>query len=466
VTLPTGSKPAVATFTKPASVPYLNLFCDPRSIECNSPSTLAYINFFSTSSEAYWVNEKAVKADGPLFSLPGGDVKAAIGASYTSNHYIITQLTESQSNTSVDVFNDPQNRSVWAVYAQLNVPVFSDQNAIPFFRRLDLEASWRHDQYSDFGGTSNQKIGFNWTPIDDLTLRGGWGTSFRAPNFGENSNLVNAAWNGFGLPPAIFSNNNTINIPCVNGQATPGSGAEKLKKAGFACGSTPAGMSFNGGAKGPNVSGWRNFVNTEGQELNPEQSLNWAFGFDYSPATYLPFLKGLDIQATWYSIKITSVLVGFGNPTTGRFTDPALGFVYLVPSDLRDPTTHNQLCAGMDATPWLCAPFQDMVARSIAHPLNTVPATAQTLIYWLNDGGTFNRGWQKNEGFDYNASYDYDAGDLGAFNVGIVGTYYMHLTTVRIPGAAGSAGEEVDAYNDDEGAIAGVASGCVCSLSE
>jgi iron complex outermembrane receptor protein len=226
VTLPTGSKPAVATFTKPASVPYLNLFCDPRSIACNSPSTLAYINFFSTSSEAYWVNEKAVKADGPLFSLPGGDVKAAIGASYTSNHYIITQLTESQSNTSVDVFNDPQNRSVWAVYAQLNVPVFSDQNAIPFFRRLDLEASWRHDQYSDFGGTSNQKIGFNWTPIDDLTLRGGWGTSFRAPNFGENSNLVNAAWNGFGLPPAIFSNNNTINLPCVNGQATPGSGAK------------------------------------------------------------------------------------------------------------------------------------------------------------------------------------------------------------------------------------------------
>src|SRR6185369_2949868 len=259
-------------------------------------------------------------------------------------------------------------------------------------------------------------------------------------------------WNGFGLPPAIFSNNNTINIPCVNGQATPGSGAEKLRKAGFACGSTPAGMSFNGGAKGPNVSGWRNFVNTEGQELNPEQSLNWAFGFDYSPATYLPFLKGLDIQATWYSIKITSVLVGFGNPTTGRFTDPALGFVYIVPSDLRDPTTHNQLCAGMDATPWLCAPFQNMISAAISHPLNTVPSTAQTLIYWLNDGGTFNKGYLKYEGFDYNVSYDYDAGDLGAFNAGIIGTYYMKQESQRIAGDA-----IVDAYYDQVNSVGGIA---------
>ena len=204
----TGTKPGIATFAKPATVPYLNLFCDPRTIQCNSPTTLGYINFYSQSSEAFWVNEKAVKADGPLFDLPGGAVKAAIGASYISNHYILTQLTQSQNSTLVDVLTDPQSRSLWAVYGQLNVPVFSDQNAIPFFRKLDLEASWRHDQYSDFGGTSNAKVGFNWTPIDDLTFRGGWGTSFRAPNFGENSLLSNSAWNGFGLPAAVFSNNN------------------------------------------------------------------------------------------------------------------------------------------------------------------------------------------------------------------------------------------------------------------
>ena len=33
----------VGGVTKPASVPYMNLFCDPRAFQCNSPATLAYI---------------------------------------------------------------------------------------------------------------------------------------------------------------------------------------------------------------------------------------------------------------------------------------------------------------------------------------------------------------------------------------------------------------------------------------
>ena len=71
----------------------------------------------------------------------------------------------------------------------------------------------------------------------------------------------------------------------------------------------------------------------------------------------------------------------------------------------------------MDLTPTACAPFQAMVATAFGLPNNTVPPTAQTLIYWLNDGGNFNRGWQKNEGIDYSISYDWDMGDWGAFNV-------------------------------------------------
>ena len=47
--------------------------------------------------------------------------------------------------------------------------------------------------------------------------------------------------------------------------------------------------------------------------LKPEQATNWALGGEFAPTT---FLQGLDIQATWYKIKITSVLQGFGNPTS------------------------------------------------------------------------------------------------------------------------------------------------------
>src|SRR5258705_1019114 len=121
--------------------------------------------------------------------------------------------------------------------------------------------------------------------------------------------------------------------------------------------------------------------------------INYLLGIDYSPTN---FIKGLDFQGTWYSIKISNILGGFGNPTASRFGDTALGFVYIVPSDLHN-AAGVALCPGMDLTPQLCAPFQAMIANTFALPGNTIPAIAQTLIYWLNDGGTMNKGRPRNE---------------------------------------------------------------------
>ena len=427
-----GTNPGIATFTKPASVPYLNIFCDPRVFQCNSPTTLSYIGNFSSTPESFWINEKGVKADGPLFSLPGGDVKMAVGALYDSYHFLIQQFTENTNNPTIAFLNDSENRTVWATFAQLNVPVIGDANALPFIRKLEFEASWRHDQYSDVGGTSNPKVAFNWTLSDDWGLRvqGSWGSSFRAPSFGEFSPISNVAWNGWGLQQAAgaaqFPNNANIVIACTNGAPTPGSGSAKLFAAGFGCNSQPAGISLNGGGKAAVDADFRAFFNQTEQKLEPEKSLNYSVGFDFAPTT---FLKGLNVQATWYSIKINGLLANFGNPTTNRFSDPELGFVYLVPSDVGCPIAQN-------AHPELCAPFQDMVQKALAHPTNTVPAAAQTLIYWINDGGTMNKGWQKNQGIDFNASYDFDAGDYGAWNAGITGTYYIKQQNQRVVGGA------------------------------
>src|SRR6185436_6354591 len=75
-----GTTPTIGTWTKPSSVPYLNLFCDPTQFTCNSPTSLGYIQSYGETKSQFLVNEKGVKADGPLFDLPGGTVKMAIGA--------------------------------------------------------------------------------------------------------------------------------------------------------------------------------------------------------------------------------------------------------------------------------------------------------------------------------------------------------------------------------------------------
>ena len=56
------------------------------------------------------------------------------------------------------------------MFTQLNIPVVGEANSLPLVQQLDFEASWRHDQYSDVGGTSNPKLGFNWTVSRDAGL--------------------------------------------------------------------------------------------------------------------------------------------------------------------------------------------------------------------------------------------------------------------------------------------------------
>lgn len=454
-----GTVPGIAAFTKPATIPYLNVFCDPTEFMCNSPTTLAFISAYNESKEAFWINEKAIKADGPLFDLPGGTVRAAVGALYDSNHFLITQTTEtSTSNTLTTILQDPEFRSVWAFFTQVNVPIIGDANALPLIRKLQLEGSWRHDQYSDVGGTSNPKVAFDWLVSEDigLTLRGSWGTSFRAPSFGEFSPISNVAWNGWGLSSAPgaaqFQNNSPIVVSCdpKTGAPPPGSGAAKLFAAGFACNSQPEGLSLNGGGKAAVLADFRTFTNQQNQTLKPEQATNWSAGFEFSPTT---FLRGLDIQATWYTIKINGLLINFGNPTSNRLADPQIGFAFLLPSDVGCPVSANQ-------HPETCANFEDMVSKALSQPTNPVPIAALSLIKWINDGGTVNTGFQRNSGIDFNASYDIDLGDLGAWNAGITGTYYLEQLAARVNG-----GDVADVqYHVDLSSVGGVAQNGVESL--
>ena len=130
------------------------------------------------------IRQYGANFDGPLFALPAGNVKAAVGGAYSTDNYFFETIRNRLPPTPatiVQVAPDPNARSQWAVFGQLNVPIVDDANAVPFFRKLDVEGSIRYDHYSDFGGSSNPKLAVDWVPLEGLTLRGSWGTSFRAP---------------------------------------------------------------------------------------------------------------------------------------------------------------------------------------------------------------------------------------------------------------------------------------------
>jgi outer membrane cobalamin receptor len=60
------------------------------------------------------------------------------------------------------------------------------------FHRVDLSLAARYEHYSDFGSTTNPKVGIAWTPVTGVKLRGTYGRAFRAPLLTEldDSNLA------------------------------------------------------------------------------------------------------------------------------------------------------------------------------------------------------------------------------------------------------------------------------------
>jgi iron complex outermembrane receptor protein len=84
---------------------------------------------------------------------------------------------------------------VKSLYAEANVPIVGKANALPFVDKLDLSLAIRADDYSDFGFTSNPKVGLDWVPVNGLKIYATYGTAFRAPTLGDidpiNAGLIN-----------------------------------------------------------------------------------------------------------------------------------------------------------------------------------------------------------------------------------------------------------------------------------
>lgn len=440
--------------TKPANVPYLNVFCDPYAFQCNSPTTLDYIGATQTVGAHYTIDEKGARFDGALFELPGGEIKAAIGGLYDGDSVVgwsgNNQSVPGNAPVSQSTTYDPEPYHIWAEFTQLDIPILGDNFNIPFARRLDIEGSFRHDAYGGnvnlTGTTNNPKVAFTWL-IDELTgasVRGSWGTSFRFANEGEFSNVLSPVDTSANLASSAVS----ISIACgSNGQPPPGGTAAALFAAGFKCGSLPGGVAYGGGPQAV----LRNFTNAQGQQITreggvalaPEKATNYSLGFELAPQ--IEFLRGLDVQATWYSVKINGVLVGFPSQNTSTgLADPTQRFHFIVPSDIGCPVSAN-------ANPATCAPFEKMVTTALLDPNADADISQLSSVYWINDSGTTNDGFIHVEGVDFNGSYDWDLGDLGAWNVGITGTYYLHRYSQTVAG-----GPIIDEYNQNIGGVGGI----------
>lgn len=179
-----------------------NPFSDDGNTSASILAGLTSRQFVDTDSE---LTAYAVKADGSLFDLPAGPLRAAIGAERRRETFSADQIRISAAGvvTSPRV-QDPGRRVTDAYFGELLAPLVSADMNIPLVNTLTLSLSARHEESSDFGSATTPKVGVLWSLTEDFSLRGAWGTSFKAPQFTQmltgTAGLIGA------LPPTIDPN--------------------------------------------------------------------------------------------------------------------------------------------------------------------------------------------------------------------------------------------------------------------
>jgi len=181
--------------------------------------------------------------DGTLVALPWGRVKAAIGAGYRTEAYR-------------DGYGISKSRNITYAFAETFIPLVAPSDTRTGLHRLELDMSARTEHYSDFGDSTNPKIGLRYLPFGDLALRATWGKSFKAPSF-----------------PQMYT---TPELDLFDATDVGGTGPGTVI------------MTYGGNTK-----------------LKPETSTNKTLGADYTPG----FAPGFRVSATAYDIDYTGRVV-------------------------------------------------------------------------------------------------------------------------------------------------------------
>jgi outer membrane receptor protein involved in Fe transport len=146
--------------------------------------TASLFGFTESAFESSHITSNLWSADalvnGTVWTLPGGDIKTAIGGTYRAENFQDDSI-EVIGGQTVPYLNPNYSRHVESGFGEVYIPIIGDANALPFLRRLEISGAVRYDDYSDVGSSTNPKVGVSVSPFDDLKFRGTWGTSYRAP---------------------------------------------------------------------------------------------------------------------------------------------------------------------------------------------------------------------------------------------------------------------------------------------
>jgi iron complex outermembrane receptor protein len=367
---------------------------DPYNLTAGNP--LLIDNILNTGSYGKAIQHQiqySGSANGTLFELPGGSVKASLGGQWAFEDYVANWNT----NWPIGTLSGPPapgaqmavarpHRITNTGFAEINVPIVGKDNELPFVHALTVNVSGRHDSYSDFGNTDNYKVGLTYEPFAALTIRATNGTSYDAPSLADTS-----------APDTRFTY--TAQRAAANTNVPPGTSAADALRPSI---SSPGGNPL----------------------LGPETGRTWSIGGDFHPTTEFGVdLTGLDVSITAFHTK-------FEHQQGLILNNPGLLFsgAYNQYSQINPTLASIQAryaTAGIAATGF---PGPDL-----ASAFNT-PGVNQPYIFY--DLRRNNLGEALIEGFDFAMNYTTDIEGFGNLSGGLSATVNSTNTNTPAPGLA------------------------------
>jgi iron complex outermembrane recepter protein len=256
-----------------------------------------------------------VSIDGTLATLPAGDLRVAAGVEHLRATIEINRTSPNNtgpSSIASQFLHIPLARSVESAYAESFVPLISPEMRVALVRRLTLNASIRHDRYSDVGTTANPRLGVDWELMHGFKLRASLATAFVAPHL---SSVGDRARGGLTSFTCFGSNCPGITIAPFTVQVADFPGAIGLP--GCPAGTvtcivplTTTGVQYNSGPADP----------------KPSQGKTWSVGFDAKP----PAIPGLTVGASLFNVRYIDFITG--TSLSNAVTAPALNLIEFFPN--------------------------------------------------------------------------------------------------------------------------------------
>jgi len=401
----TDTQPGFAAYVKPSSIPFLNVFCDASVYVCNSQQTLNYITGYRNQDESWKIRQTGANFSGPIFDLPAGPIQGALSVELTSQHYVFSDEDNVRGNSKAVIGKavNVGKRVAHAFFGQLNVPLVGGDMSFPGMQALNLELGYRLDHF-DFqsGYVKTPKIAANWDVGAGLVLRGAWGKSFRAPAFGQTSEVSGSR--------VIYAS--------TQPSALCGGGFEAGSAAALLCRGSTGTTVFNGAdiQGGSGIAAPVRGVPLRSdvpRGLKPETAKQFMIGGNFSPTADGPFgfLSGLNIDMTYFDIKIDDEIRA-DTTAAGNINLAAARRQYLVipRPDLPFTAPEN-------------AEFRAILDELSGFLRWEIPTADVASIKWIRDNANTNLGSAQLQGIDFDWRYDWDTGEYGQWNIGATGYY-------------------------------------------